>query len=53
MTHPTNINLEKGEITMEKYEPLEMEVIEFEVEDIITQSGDDPYTNMGGLYGVS
>ena len=27
---------------MEKYEPLEMEVIEFEAEDVITTSGDIP-----------
>lgn len=30
---------------MEPYEPLEMEIIAFEIEDVITGSGDWPPTN--------
>ena len=29
---------------MEKYEPLEMEVIVFDTEDVIVTSGDNPYS---------
>ena len=32
---------------MEKYEPLEMEVIAFEAEDVITTSGDGQFSNTG------
>ena len=38
----------KEKEVMEKYEELEIEVIEFDAEDIITQSGDDDGEYMNG-----
>ena len=40
----------KGETGMEKYEPLEMEIICLETEDVITASedGDTPWGQIGG-----
>ena len=35
------LEIEKEEMTMEKYEELEMEIIKFEISDIIEESG--PY----------
>ena len=32
------LEIEKEEMTMEKYEELEMEIIKFDISDIITQS---------------